>query len=210
MHVLKVARIGTRVIAGFCLTAFGPWVSHAEPAAEQGAVTVLQICVGCHSLKYVRYGDLLQLGLSEQQVDELRGAMPRTAPIDGQMPAQAAKESYGIVPPDLSLMAIAREGGTEYIYRLLTGFYLADDGSVQNRVFPGIRMPDILGISNAADPHAVEQIKKTAQDAAAFLHWAADPSAGYRFKLGLLVVGYLLLFTVVMYLFKRQIWKNVA
>lgn len=214
MHTLKLASNGSWVVTALCLSALGPNVSRAnevrDATAEQGAATVVQVCTGCHGLKYVDFDDLLQLGLSEQQVDEWRGVTPRTAPIERQMPPEAAKASFGVVPPDLSLMAIARDGGTDYIYRMLTGFYLADDGTLQNRAFPGIRMPDVLGISSAADAQAIAQIEKTARDAAAFLHWAADPSADYRFRLGLFVIGYLLLFTVVMYLFKRLIWKGVT
>lgn len=183
---------------------------NAAGSPQAGAVTVVQVCSGCHSLKYIDYNDLLQLGLNAAQIDALRGTSPATEAIQRQMSDEAVKESFGVVPPDLSLMAIAREGGAKYIYHMLTGFYLADDGSVQNHAFPGTRMPDVFGISAMTDPQAIKQVEQTARDAAAFLHWAADPHAGYRIKLGFWVIGYLLLFTGAVYLLKQEIWKRVT
>lgn len=201
-----------RCVPALWATATGVFVPADADAAgspQAGAGTIVQVCSGCHSVKYIDYDDLLQLGLTQEQVDELRGAIPATDSIQRQMSDEAVKESFGVVPPDLSLMAIAREGGTKYIYRMLTGFYLAEDGSIQNRAFPGTRMPDIFGISAISDPQSVAQVKQTARDAAAFLHWAADPNARYRHTLGFYVIGYLILFTAVLYLLKRQIWKDV-
>jgi len=201
------------VLGLWAVALVGGWVPalvYAAGSPQAGAVTIVRVCSGCHSLKYIDYDDLLQLGLTEAQVDELRGAIPATEPIQRQMSEKTAKESFGVVPPDLSLMAIAREGGAKYIYNLITGFYLTEDGNIQNHAFPGTRMPDIFGISAITEPQAIAQVQQTARNAAAFLHWAADPSAGYRIRLGFWVIGYLILFTVVVYLLKQQIWKQVT
>lgn len=199
--------------AYWALAAMVGWMPASADSArslQAGAITVVQVCSACHSLKYIDYDDLLRLGLSRAQVDALRGARPATESIQRQMSDEAAKESFGVVPPDLSLMAVAREGGAKYIYHMLTGFYLADDGSIQNRAFPGTRMPDVFGISAITDLQAIRQVERTARDAAAFLYWAADPSAEYRIRLGFWVMAYLLLFTGAVYLLKQEIWKNVT
>lgn len=179
-------------------------------SAQAGAATVVQTCSACHSLKYVSYNDLLGLGISKQQLDELRGDNDLRTHIAGRLPADIAKEKYGVVPPDLSIMASAREGGGDYIYRMLTGFYQTADGTTDNHAYAGTRMPDILGISYATDAATVSQIKKTAHDAMAFLEWAADPKANERIALGYYVIGYLVLLTAILYLWKREIWADVT
>lgn len=181
----------------------------ADHDQQAGALTVVPVCTACHSLKYVTYGDLLTLGVSTQLVDEWRGEKDLLDSIARQTPEDIAKETYGVVPPDLSVMAIAREGGADYIYRMLTGFYQRPDGTIDNHAFPGIRMPDILGISASDDPQTRAQLEQTAHAAAAFLEWAADPKAQQRMTLGYYVLGYLLALTALLYLLKREIWSDL-
>jgi len=77
----------------------------------RGAEHVVNNCVSCHSLKYIKYTDMLALGVEQATVDAWRGSNPVSARILAQMPAEAAAAAFGgIVPPDLSLMAIARDG----------------------------------------------------------------------------------------------------
>lgn len=179
-------------------------------SAQAGATTIVQTCSACHSLKYIAYNDLLNLGIGKQQLDELRGDNDLLSHIAAQLPEDVAKETYGVIPPDLSLMASAREGGADYIYRMLTSFYQTPQGTTDNHAFAGTRMPDILGISYATDPQTMSQIRQTAHDATAFLEWAADPKANERVTLGYYVIGYLLFLTVILYFWKREIWKDVT
>ena len=48
-------------------------------------------------------------------------------------------------PPDLSMIVGAREGGADYVYTYLTGYYNQTDGTTGNRVYPETKMPDIAG-----------------------------------------------------------------
>ena len=48
-----------------------------------------------------------------------------------------------------------------------------------------------------------------ARDVVAFLAWAADPTLEERKRLGLLVMGYLLITAVLLGLAKRRIWRDV-
>ena len=57
--------------------------------------------------------------------------------------AAAAYANNGAIPPDLSFMALARHGGEDYIYHLLTGYcdppagVSLMDGQAFNPYFPG-------------------------------------------------------------------------
>jgi len=122
------------------------------------------------------------------------------------MPADQRKAMFGLIPPDLSLMARAREGGPHYIYSLLTSFHTTVAGGVDNSLFPGIKMPDILSYSTTETPQA---IKKTAREVALFLDWAADPHADERHTLGYYVLIYLVVLTLLLYLLKQRIWRRL-
>jgi ubiquinol-cytochrome c reductase cytochrome c1 subunit len=180
------------------------------PEAEQrGAQIVANVCLACHSLKYVKYGDLSRLGFSDKDLNTLRGGKSLKEPLLADMAPDALRESFGLVPPDLSLMAKARDGGPRYIYSLLTGFYQTADGTVDNRRFPGIKMPDVLSYSDAKDEAQRGPLQQQARDVAAFLRWAADPRAEERRRLGYYVLGYLAILTLLLYLSKRRIWSRL-
>lgn len=202
-----------------CVTASQSVVAAAEsadvdipqtPAAvRRGAQVITNVCLACHSLKYVKYGGLSQLGFSGKELDGLRSGKGLKEPLLSDMAPDMLRESFGTVPPDLSLMANAREGGAAYIYSLLTGFYQKPDGSVDNHVFPGIKMPDVLNYSDAKEPAQRAPLEEQAKDAAAFLAWAADPHAAERRHLGYYVLAYLMVLTVLLYLSKRRIWARL-
>jgi len=176
---------------------------------RRGAETVVTVCMNCHSLKYIKFRDLLDVGVKRDSLDLWKGDKDLNAALIGSTPAEVARQVYGVVPPDLSLITAAREEGGRYVYSLLTGFYTDDSGNTDNHVFPGITMPDILGYtfaSNAKDRHEIEN---NAGDVAAFLVWAADPDAGVRKKIGIAVIIYLVILTVLLYFWKKRIWKGL-
>ena len=117
-----------------------------------------------------------------------------------------------------------QEGGADYVYALLTGYvdkpadFKLADGMQYNRAFPGhqISMPPPLsagsikqkdGSSTFEDgtPATVEQM---ARDVVAFLHWAGDPKQDERKRMGMLVMLYLLITSVLLYLAKKRVWKK--
>jgi len=210
-----------RWLAGALLLA-GSTCGHAEtlPLADvtlssdadtvrRGAETVVTVCMNCHSLKYIKYRDLLNIGIDRDSLNLWKGDKDLNAPLLSLTPADMARASYGKVPPDLSLITAAREGGGRYVYSILTGFYTDKDGNTNNHIFPGIVMPDILGYSFAGNKEEQHQIEQTAADVAGFLLWAAEPTAGFRIKLGSAVILYLVILTALLYLWKRRIWKEV-
>jgi ubiquinol-cytochrome c reductase cytochrome c1 subunit len=202
-----------------CLTAGGAWGAEADlmkvepgtdlPTLERGADTVMTVCTGCHSLKYVRYRDLSKLGIAKDKVDGWRGANPMGTPIASQMPADAAMASFGKAPPDLSLMAKAREGGAAYIYSYLLGYYNKPDGGLGNHYFSATKMPDVLGVAPAADAAQRAEIEHKAREVASFMEWASDPHAEERHSLGRYVIAYLVVLTTMLYFLKRRIWARL-
>ena len=177
----------------------------------RGAELVVNNCVSCHAIKYIKYTDMLALGVEQTTVDTWRGSNPMNARILAQMPPEAAAAAFGgIVPTDLSLITIARAGGVHYLYSYLTGYSVNAKGETVNRIFPGTRMPDILGIATTTDVKQRAEIVTKAKEMTAFLHWAADPHAEERKQLGIYVIVYLLLLTVLLYFWKIQIWRKLG
>lgn len=176
---------------------------------RRGARTAVNLCMLCHSLKYIRYRDLHQLGFEPAQIEALRGAREPESSLKSTTPPAQAQALYGLVPPDLSLITLAREGGVDYVYSVMTGYYRTEQGAVDNHVFPGIAMPDVLGISVAPSPEQRARIEDRARDVTAFLEWAADPRAPERRRMGYGVIAYLILLTVLLYVVKRRVWARL-
>jgi len=184
---------------------------------HRGLTVFADVCMGCHSAKYLTYKDLMdypELGLSREEVDELRGEHPLTAGLITELTPEDAKVSYGKVPPDLSVMANARRGGPDYIYSVLTGFEHDPAGKVPdgnfNEYFPGnrIAMPDPLGWLDHDEADTAE-LEAQAQDVAAFLAFIADPHQNQRRVIGCWVLGFLIVLTLVLYLLKKSVWSDV-
>ena len=188
----------------------GNTLAAEDPAAlQRGARTVVEVCTGCHDLKYIKYGDLLKIGIPKAEVDTMRGDKLMSDPLRAQMAPNDAMALFNTVPPDLSLMAHAREGGSAYIQELLTGFYNDPSGNLSNHAFPGIKMPDVLGVAQA-DPAARQEINHKAADVAAFLEWTADPNAAARIRMGYGVLVYVFVLTILFYLLKKKTWRRLG
>jgi ubiquinol-cytochrome c reductase cytochrome c1 subunit len=178
-------------------------------AIERGVDDLMNNCHSCHTLKYIKYRDLARFGIDKKKIDEWRGDQPLDAPLASLMSDEAAMQSFNLVPPDLSLMTKAREGGPSYVYSYLLGYYNTPEGETRNHIFPETKMPDPLGISTATEPAQQEEIRKTAHDIVSFLTWAADPHEQERHRLGYYVIGYLVILTLLLYFVKNQIWARL-
>lgn len=214
-----------------CGVAFSQMASATEAAAplkkagisldketlKKGLGVFTDVCMGCHSARYLTYRDLMEypeLGLTRAEVDDIRGDAPLNSSMKSAMPASAIKQSYGVAPPDLSVIAKAREGKGDYIYSILTGYAHDPKGRIPdgnyNTYFPGhhIAMPDPLGWLGH-DPADEADLKEQAHDVASFLVFISDPHQLQRHAIGKWVVGFLVLLTLVFYLLKRAVWKDV-
>ncbi len=148
----------------------------SDEAIKRGEEVYKKACKVCHSMKYLGY--------------------------KASIPAEAARKSFGKVPPDLSLMAKARgkdDEGAKYIYALLTSYVNTPE---KNTVFPNIAMPPPL---SKADP----EFEQKARDVAAFLLYAAEPTAKERERLGRYVLAYMVVLTALLYALNRKVWRGV-
>lgn len=184
---------------------------------NRGLDVFTSICMGCHSAKYVTYKDLIdykEIGISREKADQLRVDKPLNSGLITDLSPEDAEVSYGKVPPDLSVIANGRRGGANYIYSILTGFEHDPNGKIPdgnfNEYFPGnrIAMPDPLGYLDH-DPADTANLEEQAQDVAAFLAFISDPHQNQRRAIGTWVMGFLVLLTLVLYMLKREVWKDV-
>jgi ubiquinol-cytochrome c reductase cytochrome c1 subunit len=202
---------------------------------QRGAKYFVNYCLGCHSAKYVRYNRLGEdLQISDQQlIDNLMFTGERPFDLmENAMRPEDAERWFGIAPPDLSL--IARSRGTDYIYTFLRSFYIAPDSEtgVNNVVLPGTAMPHVLwqlqGTQRAVfntDDHGVEEFDhfetvrpgeldarafdEVVRDIVNFLDYIGEPIKRERQQLGVRVIGFLLVFLLIAFMLKKEIWKGV-
>jgi ubiquinol-cytochrome c reductase cytochrome c1 subunit len=205
---------------------------------QRGAKYFVNYCLGCHSAQYVRYNKLAEgLRLTEDQLIQnlmFTGEQPFDT-MANSMRDEDAMRWFGVAPPDLSL--IARSRGTDYIYNYLRGFY-ADDSTAtgaNNIVLPNTAMPHVLwelqGVRrplyepDERNPEFMvisgfevvrpgllseEQFDQAARDIVNFLDYIGEPMQLERRSLGIRVIGFLLVFLLIAYLLKKEIWKDVA
>ena len=111
----------------------------------------------------------------------------------------------GAYPPDMSVLVKARPGGADYMYSVLMGYeeppagMKLDDGVYYNKYMIGqkIKMASPLsdGIVEYSDGTEAT-MDQMAKDVTTFLAWAAEPELEVRHKLGIKVIIYLILLTV--------------
>src|SRR5699024_2495921 len=122
-----------------------------KAALQNGAKLFVNYCLNCHSADYMRYNKLMDLGLTEEQIEEnLLFTVERVGDMMNiALTAKDAKAWMGVTPPDLSVIARSRSAnlgqpGEDYVYTYLRTFY-RDQSSVSgwnNLVFPNAAMPN--------------------------------------------------------------------
>ena len=138
------------------------------------------------------------------------------APFPNELAARAA--NGGGLPPDLSVIVKAREGGPDYVYAILTGFeeppagFKLMSGLNYNKYFAGhqIAMPQPLrdGTVTYADGTS-NTLSQEAHDVVTFLSYIASPELEERHRMGVKVVLFLLFLTGLSYAVKRKLWAGV-
>ena len=220
---------------------------------QRGFQVYSEVCSACHSLKLVSFRDLKGIGYNDAEIKKIasdwktqvpsvnpdtgeastRKALPSDTfppPFANEVAARAANNNA--LPPDLSLITKAREGGAAYVYSLLTGFtnqegYKNEKGEELLKKFPDAKTPPNLHFNpyfanlNIAMPPPLTtdgQVQYTdgtkptvdqmAKDVAAFLVWTAEPNLDARKGAGIAVVIFLLVATILAYLAYQQIWRE--
>ncbi len=226
------------------LASDGPFGKFDRRQLQRGFQVYSEVCSACHSLKLVSFRDLKGLGYNDAEIKKIasdwKTQVPSINPDTGEATTRKALASDNFpppfanevaaraannnaLPPDLSLITKAREGGAPYVYSLLTGFQ--PEPAELLKKFPEAKTPPNLhynpyfanlniampppltttGQVTYADgtPATVDQMAK---DVAAFLVWTAEPSLENRHAAGIAVVVFLLIGTILGYLAYRQIW----
>ncbi len=118
-----------------------------KDSLQRGAKYFTNYCMGCHSLKYSRFERVADdLGIPHDVMEQnlIFGDQRIGQLMEIAMKPQQAKIWFGVVPPDLTLVARARS--PEWIYTYLRNFYKDETRpwGVNNRVFPNVGMPHVL------------------------------------------------------------------
>ena len=228
----------------------GPFGTFDEQQLQRGFQVYKEVCAGCHSLSLVSFRDLHQLGYNEAEVKAIANQWPTEVPSvnpetgepatrkavpSDRFPSPYANDTAAraannnALPPDLSLMAKAREGGADYIHALLTGYrnpatYRNEKGEplpAANRPGTGLHFNPYFANLNIAMPPPLTAdgqvtyadgtpatVDQMSTDVAAFLLWTAEPNLQSRHKSGWAVLLFLIIATVFGYLSYRNIWAE--
>lgn len=215
----------------------GPTGTFNRDDLQHGFQIYKQVCSACHSLKHLRFIDLAALGYNPAEIKALaaeykipsinddgepseRPALPNDIiPGPYKNEKQARASNNGALPPDLTLITKARVGGPDYVYALLTGYESVPPKDVQipqgmhyNPYFPGGQIAMIPPLSDGLETYSdgsKPSVNQMAKDVVTFLSWAAEPELETRKKMGYKVLIYFIVFTILMYIVKRRVWKNV-
>jgi ubiquinol-cytochrome c reductase cytochrome c1 subunit len=218
-------------------------------ALQNGAKLFANHCLNCHQAAFVRFNRMRDIGLTEQQIkDNLIFTGGKVGDVmKVAMDPKDAKDWFGGVPPDLTLIARSRAGfgmgadsGADYLYTLLRTYY-RDETKVtgwNNAAMPNIGMPhplwELQGQQRAVyqetkdphDPTKVSMVFKGVEpitpgllserdynlavaDLVAYLVWMAEPNQTSRARLGVFVLLFLAVFTVIAWRLNASFWKDV-
>ena len=132
---------------------------------------------------------------------------------------QAARANNGgALPPDLSLIIKARNGGPNYVYSILTGFsekpthgFKVMDGKYYNPYFPGRNIsmpPPLLKGSVTFSDGTPSSVSNEAKAVVTFLTWASEPQLEARHRIGFQVLAFLVLLAGLLFLTYRKVWHG--
>jgi ubiquinol-cytochrome c reductase cytochrome c1 subunit len=228
------------------LASDGPFGKFDKRQLQRGFQVYSEVCSACHSLNLVSFRDLKGLGYDDAEIKKIasdwktqvpslnpdtgeaatRKALPSDAippPFPNEVAARAANNNA--LPPDLSLMTKAREGGASYVYSILTGFQNQPPELLKK--FPDAKTPANLHYNpyfanlNIAMPPPLTSagqvtfadgtpstVNQMATDVAAFLVWTAEPNLEARHAAGFAVVIFLLIGTILGYFAYHQTWEE--
>ncbi|HEY6578283.1 MAG TPA: cytochrome c1 [Rhizomicrobium sp.] len=130
----------------------------------------------------------------------------------------ARTANNGALPPDLSLIVKARAGGSAYVYSIITGFrqkppswFKVLPNKYYNPYFEGwnISMPPPLTNGSVTFSDGTpSDLDQEAHDVVTFLSWASDPKMEERKRIGLEVMAFLVVFSGLLFLSYRRVWRD--
>jgi ubiquinol-cytochrome c reductase cytochrome c1 subunit len=213
-------------------------------ALQNGAKIFVNYCLNCHSAAYMRYNRLQDIDLTEKDIkDNLLFATDKVGEtMKSSMDPKQAKEWFGGVPPDLTVIARSRAAagqgsGADYLYTLLRSYYRDDSKATgwNNLAFPNIGMPHPLWqmqgerrpVMEKHESHGHEvavfkgweqtkpgavsplQYEQNVADLVNYLQWMGEPVQNQRVRIGVWVLLFLGLFTIIAWRLNAAFWKDV-
>jgi ubiquinol-cytochrome c reductase cytochrome c1 subunit len=215
-------------------------------ALQNGAKLFVNYCLNCHSASYMRYNRLRDIDLTEDQIKKnLLFATDKVGDVmKTSLDPKQAKEWFGGVPPDLTVIARSRAGsggsGADYLYTYLRTYYRDETKPTgwNNLAFPNVGMPHALWelqgqraakFVDVKDPHDEKktihrfdgfeqltpgkmtqvQYDDAVADLVAYMNWMAEPAQGQRVRLGVAVLIFLSIFTLIAWRLNAAYWKDV-
>lgn len=203
---------------------------------QRGAAVFVNYCLGCHSASYMRYGRLAEdIGVSESQIERMlihtgsglgedRESSLLADGMETAMDPDDARAWFSqAAPPDLSLSARLR--GPDWLYAYMRGFYRdpARPSGWNNTVLENAAMPHVLsalqgsmqkdasGALVQASPGRLspERYDALVVDLVSFMVYMGEPSRAKRFKIGYLVMAFLLALLLASYFLYREYWRDI-
>jgi ubiquinol-cytochrome c reductase cytochrome b subunit len=204
-----------------------------QASLQRGLSSYMNYCHSCHSLKYARYErTATDLGIPENLMMENLsfGEASFGDLMENTMRAEHGNAWFGVVPPDLTL--IARVRGPEWLYTYLRSFYEDDTRvwGVNNSTFPNVGMPnvlyalqgDVICSNNASAPEdcelthvdgtgelTPEEFDAMIYDMVNFLYYVGEPIRLKRQEIGVYVLGFLAILLVLVTLLNREYWRRI-
>jgi ubiquinol-cytochrome c reductase cytochrome c1 subunit len=122
-------------------------------ALQHGAKLFVNYCLNCHAAAFMRYNRLRDIGLTEEQIaaNLVFTGVKVGETMKVALEPKNAKDWFGGVPPDLTLIARSRSdaakgSGADYIYTYLRSYYRDDTKATgwNNLAYPNVGMPHVL------------------------------------------------------------------
>lgn len=233
------------LISGF---AFASNLEHTLPtikfnvsdkkSLQRGSKVYMENCLGCHSLKYVRFKSLAEgIGIVNTEKEVLSDYIRKNWTFNvtnmnnnvlSNMKSEDAVKWFGKTPPDLSL--VTRYRGPNWVYAYMNSFYYdsAKIWNVNNSIFPDVGMPHVLISQQGAQKaiynktgHISELVlmgdgtmstagyKSMLYDLVNFLTYVGEPTKELRIRIGCYVLPFLFVFTLFSYYLYKDYWKNI-
>lgn len=207
-----------------------------QASLQRGAALFTNLCISCHSASFMRWNALPDgLGVPMSMVEEnlIYGAYEEGNMMRAAMRPSDAERWFGAAAPDLSLTARSR--GADWIYTYLNSFYRDPDASSgwNNTLLTNSSMPHVMwqlqGVPEArfeesggsiqvagirvpehqAGSLSEAEFQQATLDITNFMAFVAEPVRAKRERMGVWVIGFLLIFTFLAYLMKREYWRDV-
>jgi len=199
---------------------------------QRGAESFVNYCLTCHGASYMRYNRHRDIGFSNEQIlDKLVHTGQKVGDLmQSAMRKKEGEEWFGVVPPDLSV--IARSRGADWLYTYLRAFYRDDSTATgwNNLVFDRAAMPHVLYqlqgeqklvmktsdkgeqkslLIDKAGKLSAAEYDKFVGDLVNYLVYLGEPHANARKDIGFMVMIFLLGMLVLSYALKKEYWKDI-